>query len=194
MDIIKCINFIYLNNITTFLKSQREFFNNHYIQNKKLQALKELPLVEDYEIVSADVLNPYKVTKLYKDRYMNSKSLKMICTYVHPNCDEIITKLFTNKIPFEVVLTNGIHDIIKDKFIKHPNFQDASDAIKLNKVDNDIKLSLILTEKEVIIGLFRKDQEIFDKNSCLILKDESSIEWANLLFNEFVLMSEQSII
>lgn len=185
----KVINLLYLNKTLNTIYDFDEYLNKHYVRNNNLKTLEELPLTTEYEIIHNTPLNPYKVVNNFTKNMTSNGEVKIIFTHVHPEFQQ------TNKsdADYETELKILVPENIKEYLIE--NKKEYSENILINrtvkiKSVEDIKLSLAVSEEEVMIVLYN-DDGTYDTNAGITSSDPKFIEWGNKLFDEIEVLGDE---
>ena len=182
---IKLINMLYLNNNINYLNDLSGFFNSHMVDNDSF-LLKHLPYMNEYKHETADIINPYKVTDIIEVGMMRETTVRCICIYLHPGCDMMIKRIMEQRSDFQVIVPTYLADHI----IEHANNYKTDKSLKnvdfLVKTLNDmtLNLALVITTREVILGLVQQVGEL-DKNHCIVSHDKRAIKWALDLYKQY---------
>ncbi|MGN1321148.1 MAG: transcriptional regulator FilR1 domain-containing protein [Methanosphaera sp.] len=180
---MKLSNLLYLNEIIEETSSVKEYLNTHLLRNDIIETLSEIPITDDLQIINNTPLNPYKVVNNFSKNMVENGQVKCIFTYLHPEFEII----FNDHAKFKSELNILVAEDIK-KYLVYDKQKSVDKSPLVNrqiniKSINPIKLSLVVSEKEVMIVLYNKNGT-YDTNSALISNDLKMIKFGNRIFDE----------
>lgn len=173
MDFKKSVDIIY---------DYDAFWNRHNITQLSIDSMKNITALKDSELVETTPLDIYKTHNTTKSQLIESKDVKAIFPYLHPEYPELIETILRNGGSVELIVPKTIFKAI----ISPINDKVKKDAINRGKlivytVTTDLNLYLTVCDEKMSLGLFKNDGS-FDQNRILISDDEKSHEWAKELF------------
>lgn len=180
---------IYFNTLMEFKRSV-EIINNfnafwymHNLNQLSMDSMQNITDLKDSKLIETTPLDIYKTHNTIKKQLVESKEVKAIFPYLHPEYPELIENVLKNGGTIELIVPKNIL-----KAMMAPvNEQLKKDAIKngklkLHSVTDEIYLYLTVCDEKMSLGLFKNDDS-FDQNRILISDDKKSYEWAEELFN-----------
>lgn len=185
------LGFIYItilmdfHDVTAAINDYSDFWLDHDISSFSIDDLKKLSSLEGSELITCNYTDIYKTHKEFKRIFKDSKHLKVIFPYMHPEYPKLIRRLILKGVKVDLILSKGIldtfvndigHDVVK-KGLNDANFS-------LKYMDEDIKLALAISNKFVAVGLFKKDGT-YDQNRLLVSDKEKAINWSSGLFDSY---------
>lgn len=158
------------------------FWNRHNIDQLSIDAMENLIDLKESELVETTPLDIYKTHNTTKNQLIESKDVKAIFPYLHPEYPDLIEKILKNGGSVELIIPRTLFKAIMSPI----NDKVKKNAINRGKlivytVTNDINLYLTICDKKMSLGLFKNDGS-FDQNRILISDDAKSHEWAEDLF------------
>ncbi|MDO5852389.1 MAG: DUF1724 domain-containing protein [Methanobacteriaceae archaeon] len=175
---IKIENILYLIQAGDNIYNFDDYLNNHFIKSDKLSILSQIPLDTKYEIITNTPLNPYKVVNNFSKNMVEDGKIKCIFTHIHPEFQKVNTELKTSS-ELKILVSKEIQEYL----ISKQEFNSDNDKNIKIKTINPVKLSLTVTDKEVMFVLYNKDGT-YDTNSAIISTDHKLILYGNRLFDE----------
>jgi predicted transcriptional regulator len=179
---------IYFNTLIEF-KNSVDIINNfsafwyrHNLNQLSIDSMQNITDLKDSKLIETTPLDIYKTHNTIKKQLVESKDVKAIFPYLHPEYPELIEKILKNGGSIELIVPKNIL-----KALMAPvNEQLKKDALnngrlKLHSVTNDLYLYLTICDDKMSLGLFKNDDS-FDQNRILVSDDEKSYEWAEELF------------
>ena len=185
------LGFIYItilmdfHDVVTTISNFSDFWLDHDISSLSIGDLRKLSSLEGSELIKCNYTDIYKTHKEFKRIFKDSKHLKVIFPYMHPEYPKLIRRLILKGVKVELIVSKGIlavfvKDIGKDvvkKGLMEGNFS-------LKYLDEDIKIALAISNKFVSIGLFKSDGT-YDQNRLLLSDKEKAILWGLNLFKNY---------
>ena len=185
------LGFIYItilldfHDVATTVKDFSDFWLDHDISSLSLDDLKKLSSLEGSQLIKCNFTDIYKTHKEFKRTFKDSKRLKVIFPYMHPEYPKLVRRLILKGVKVELIVSKGIlnafvKDIGKDvvkKGLSEGNFS-------LKYLDEDIKIALAISNKFVSVGLFKKDGT-YDQNRLLLSDKKKAIVWALSIFESY---------
>lgn len=179
---------IYFNTLMEFKNSVKiikdfdSFWYKHNLNQLSMDAMKNITDLKDSKLIETTPVDIYKTHNTIKEQLIESKNVKAIFPYLHPEYPKIIEEILKNDGSIELIVPK---DILK-ALMSAVDEQIKKDAIKtgklqLHSVTTDLYLYLTISDEKMSLGLFKSDDS-FDQNRILISDDEKSFKWANQLF------------
>ena len=179
---------IYYQTLMDFKKSVEiinnysEFWNKHDLNQINIDSLRNITDLKDSQLVETTSLDIYKTHNAIKTQIMESKSLKAIFPYLHPEYPQLIENILKDNGKVEIIVPKSIFRAIISKIdtkIKQNAISDKN--LIIYPVENNLKIYLTICDKSMSFGLFKND-ESFDQNRILISNTKKSKTWAEELF------------
>lgn len=179
---------IYLKTLMDFKRSvdiinnYDSFWNRHDITQLSMDSMKNITDLKNAQLIETTPLDIYKTHNATKSQLIESKDVKAIFPYLHPEYPKIIetilenggsVKLIVPKTIFKAMMT-PVSSKLKNTAIKQGK-------LKVYTVTAELNLYLTICDGKMSLGLFKNDGS-FDQNRILISDDESSHHWAEELF------------
>lgn len=185
------LGFIYItiimdfHDVVTTISNFSDFWLDHDISSLDIEDLMKLSSLEGSELVRCNYTDIYRTHKEFKRIFKDSKHLKVIFPYMHPEYPKLIRRLILKGVNVDLIVSKAIlnafvKDIGKDvvkKGISEGNFS-------IRYLDEDIKIALAISNQFVSVGLFKKDGT-YDQNRLLLSQKKKAIDWALDLFKSY---------
>lgn len=158
------------------------FWNQHNIKQLSIDSMENLIDLKDSKLIETTPLDIYKTHNTTKNQLIESKNVKAIFPYLHPEYPDLIETILKNGGSVELVIPRVLFKAIMSPI----NDQVKKDAINQGRlivytVTNELNLYLTICDDKMSLGLFKNDGS-FDQNRILVSDDEKSHEWAEKLF------------
>lgn len=179
---------IYFKTLMDFKKSidiinnYDSFWNKHNISQLSIDSIKSITALKNSQLIETTPLDIYKTHNTTKNQLIESKNVKAIFPYLHPEYPNMIETVLKNNGSVELIVAKDIinamimpiNDSIKKDAIKKGKF-------KIHTVKKELDLYLTICDEKMSLGLFKSDGS-FDQNRILISEDAQSHDWAEELF------------
>lgn len=179
---------IYFNTLMDFKKSVEvineyaEFWDKHDLDQINIESIKNITALENSELIETTPLDIYKTHNINKSQILESKSLKAIFPYLHPEYPKLIENILNENGNVEMIIPKTIYNAITSKIDSNIKQKASKEKrLKIYPVKDDLKVYLTICDESMSFGLFKND-ESFDQNRILISKSKQSQEWADSLF------------
>ena len=182
----KLLTILLLENNLEMLKEYETYLNNHKVKEDRIESLSILPYAANIDLVQASNINPDIVIDLIYENMLNRGAVKTICTYLHPNIDELIQYLMETSSDFEAIVPLSVAKTMlthaMDYKTEHP-LKNKFFNIK-PVLDENLQIVLVVSRDKVLLGLTWFTGK-FNKNCVLISHEPVVIDWAYTLFTEY---------
>lgn len=179
---------IYYENLMDFkvsvdlIKDFDEFWRNHNIDQLSIDSLQNIIDLKDSKLVKTTPLDIYKTHNTNKENIENSKNLKAIFPYLHPEYPQLLENILKRQGKVELIIPKDMFQELIFKINAKTRKEAAKNGtLKVYTTKNDLKIYLTLCDDTMSLGLFKNDGS-FDQNRLLISKSEESQFWAENLF------------
>ena len=185
------LGFIYItilmdfHDVVTTISNFSDFWLDHDISSLSLGDLRKLSSLEGSQLVKCNYTDIYKTHKEFKRVFKDSRHLKVIFPYMHPEYPKLIRRLILKGVKVELLVSKGIlesfvRDIGRDVVKK--GLADGNFSLKY--LEEDIKIALAISNKFVSVGLFKMDGT-YDQNRLLLSDKQKAIDWGLNLFKSY---------
>ena len=173
-------NMMKLAELTVLLDEISEITQNHIVNSLPLESIYGLYNLRGIDLIESDDLNVYKTYNLIEKAIMKSEHVNAILPFSYGDINDSFNKILKKDKKIRLISPLEIKDIL----FKHLNISD--DNIEINFFDFKEKdyLLLVSTDKKMMLGFF-KDDGAYDQNRLLISTDDTCIQWANEMFENF---------
>ena len=182
MSEIYFTTFMDFKNTVDLINSYDAFWDRHNLGQLSIECVKNMTDLQDSQLVEATPIDIYKTHNTTKKQLMNSKNVKAIFPYLHPEYPKIIEEILKSGGSLELILTEEVFKEINGRI----NRKIRETAIEDNKLqihifEDDLNLYLTICDGNMSLGLFKNDGS-FDQNRILISGNVQSRNWAEDLF------------
>ena len=167
-------NILELNEITCIINKFFNILDKHLIDVIPNQSVAELYLLGQASLIESGDTDAYRTYNYIENALSEADCVKCILPFYYENFNLKLNELVKSKKSVEAIVSQNIMHI----------FAETSEIQNLSSFNEKNSFLLIVTDKVMILGLF-KDDGNFDQNRLLISKNSYSIKWANNLFENF---------
>lgn len=171
---LKIENILELNEIINTLNKFFNILDKHLVEMIPNESVAELYLLGKANLIESGDIDAYRTYNYIENALKEAEYVKCVLPFYYENFNRQLNKLVDNGKYVEAIVYEKIFHI----------FEDYSKIELLSSFKQNNNFLLILTDKIMILGLFKEDGN-FDQNRLLISKNEDSIKWANNLFKNF---------
>lgn len=179
---------VYFNSLMEFKQSvdlindYESFWNRHNLKQLSINSVKNISYLKDSKIIETTPIDIFKTHNLIKKQITESKNVKAIFPYLHPEYPKLIENVLNNNGIMELIIPKSISKELIKKINKTTWHNAKKDGqLKFYKFKNDLELYLTICDKNISLGLFKNDGS-FDQNRILISDNQKSNIWAVELF------------
>lgn len=162
-----------------------DFWLDHDINSLSMNNLNKLSSLEGSKLIKCNSTDIYKTHKEFKRIFKDSKHLKVIFPYWHPEYPKLIRRLILKGVDVELIVPKNILDnFVKDigKDVVKTGMDQGNFTMKY--LDEHIRIALAISNKFISIGLFKIDGT-YDQNRLLLSDKEKAINWGLNVYNSF---------
>ena len=185
---INSLSAIYYNSLMDFkasidlINDFNEFWGKHNIDQLSIDSIQNINDLKDSKLIETTPIDIYKTHNTIKERITESKNIKAIFPYLHPEYPQLIEDMLKNDGCVEILIhRNMFREIIFKIDNETRKNATKNEKLKVYTTKNDLRLYLTVCDKSMSLGLFKNDGS-FDQNRILLSESEKSIFWANNLF------------
>ena len=185
------LGFIYItilmdfHDVVTTISDFSDFWLDHDISSLSLDDLMKLSSLEGSELIKCNYTDIYKTHKEFKRIFKDSKHLKVIFPYMHPEYPKLIRRLILKGVKVELMVSESIlNSFVKDigKDVVKKGLIEGNFSLKY--LDEDIKIALAISNKFVSVGLFKTDGT-YDQNRLLLSDRKKAIIWGLNIYKSY---------
>ena len=179
---------IYLKTLMDFKRSidiinnYDSFWNKHNITQLSIDSMKNITDLKNAQLIETTPLDIYKTHNAIKNQLIESKEVKAIFPYLHPEYPKIIETILKNDGSVKLIVPKTIYKAIMTPISNKLKMNAMKQGkLKVYTVTTDLNLYLTICDEKMSLGLFKNDGS-FDQNRILISDDKKSQQWAEELF------------
>ena len=171
---LKIENILELNEIIDTLDKFFNIWDKHLVEMIPNESVTELYLIGQASLIESNDIDAYRTYNCIESALKQANEVKCILPFNYENFNKQLERLAKNKKDVEAIVSENIFYI----------FEEDSNIKNISSFGKNNNFLLIITDKVMILGLFREDG-YFDQNKLLVSKNDDSIRWANNLFENF---------
>ncbi|MCQ8893021.1 MAG: DUF1724 domain-containing protein [Methanolinea sp.] len=143
------------------------------------------------DLVEADV--QYDTTMDMFSVYTHYISILRDASYIHglssvasPGLAQFLTEKIHEGIPVELVVSDTVMELLKgDPYVTFMKDLYGSSNFTLFVISEDMRLGLTVTDKNLSLGLFKRDIPQYDSSCDLFSGDARAVAWGEALFGYY---------
>lgn len=159
-------------------------FLNHKIEVIPPNLLQVIEYLEKGEVLESrpqNLVGPYKTIS---DRAVESEEVKLISSVFYPFYLDILKDSTSLNRKVDLIMTKEVFNTISNDYKTDLTLLDSSN-IKLWQIDDNLKLSFVLADEFLALGLFLENG-VYDSNRFLVSEGHEALSWGKLLFNHYL--------
>lgn len=179
---------IYYKNLMDFKESIdlinnfNEFWAKHDIDQLSIDSIQNINDLKDSKLIETTPLDIYKTHNAIKEKINESKTIKAIFPYLHPEYPQLIEDMLKKEGYVELLIPRNMFREIIFKIDNETRKKAAKNKkLKVYTTKQDLRIYLTLCDNSMSLGLFKNDGS-FDQNRILLSESEESLFWADDLF------------
>ncbi|MCL2115588.1 MAG: DUF1724 domain-containing protein [Methanobrevibacter sp.] len=181
---VKIKDIIDLNKSIYVINEYSNFWTDHNTESINIESLKQISQLKGSKIIESKPTDIYKTHNYLKNLLKQSKNVKSIFPFIHPEYYTIFENLIKNKANIEFLLIKSI----VNSFIKSMDSNLTKIALNEGKLEikslNNVEFALTVANNFVSFGLFKVDNS-YDQNKILISSTPEAIDWGNKTFETY---------
>ena len=159
------------------------FWSKHDLDQLSLTSIKRITDLKNSKLIETTPIDIYKTHNTIKAQIVDSRNVKAVFPYLHPEYPNLIEGVLKNNGTVELIVPKSIfkelmfriNDNVRREAIRHKKLE----VYSFNK---NLNLYLTICDESMSLGLFKSDGS-FDQNRVLVSKDNQSHKWAQELFD-----------
>lgn len=181
---INNITLLYLNhvlelrNTIKIIKKFDEFWSKHKINEINDKLLNSLNDLYKATLIESSPIEIYKIHNITKEQILESKNIKAVFPFLHPEYPEILTRLLKDDAEVELIISDKIYNDLVHNIEKELR---KKETFKVQSTLDSLDIYLVIGENFMNLGLFKTDGS-FDQNRLLTSNNPKAIKWGNTLF------------
>lgn len=173
--------------IINTVEKDPEFWETHDLSKLPKEFKLRIDEIGDYVVLRSDKDEVLRHFKVFSSIYRSSNILRVVSAIFFPAHPPMFAEI-SSRADVEVITTKKALETLENEYKKElETYLDNGGKIYYN---NDIKFTVITTEKALCMGLFLRDGK-YDTESGLLSYEESAIKWGFDLFEYFKRSSER---
>lgn len=159
------------------------FWSKHNLNQLSITSIKRITDLKNSELIETTPVDIYKTHNTIKNQIMNSKNVRAIFPYLHPEYPNLIEGVLKNSGTVELIVPKDIFKELMFRVNADVRRQSVRNKrLKVYSFKDDLNLYLTICDDNMSLGLFKNDGS-FDQNRVLVSSDSQSYRWAEELFN-----------
>lgn len=164
-------NVLELKEVVNLLNNFFNIIDGHVVDMIPENSVAELYLLGRASLLESDGIDAYKIYTFIENALKNANEVRAILPFYHVDFNRRFNSLVKKGRYVEVIVSSDVFDV----------YENRSKIKYLSSFDGNNNFLLIITDKIMILGLFKENGN-FDQNRLLTSKNMDSLKWANNLF------------
>lgn len=164
----------------------KQFWADHYPGGIPEPFLSRIGMLSEADIVSDTGKDVFNVFLNFLKSIKEAEKIRILSPISSPAHMDAVVKRVEEGIPVELVVGREL----AVKFTQSPYVEmvqalagKAGSSIRV--ADTPLKIGLCMTDKCILLGLYRNDMTTYDNTSCLSGTDENAIAWGEQVFEHY---------
>lgn len=171
---IQMKNVLELKEVVNLLNDFFNIIDGHVVDMIPEKSVAELYLLGRANLLESGGVDAYKIYNFIENSLNEANEVRCILPFYHVDFNRRLNSMVKKGRFVELIVSKDVLEIYESK----------SKVKYLSSFEENSNFLLIVTDKMMILGLF-KDDGFFDQNRLLTSKNEDSLKWANNLFENF---------
>lgn len=179
---------IYFKNLMEFKKSidlindYNDFWDKHNIEQLSINSIQNITDLNESIVIETTPIDIYKTHNTIKEYMLETRSLKAIFPYLHPEYPQLVENILKRDGEVEMIIPKSMFKEIVTKIDGEIRKNAAKNGnLRVYTSKEDLKIYLTICDDAMSLGLFKSDGS-FDQNRLLLCSNEKSQKWANNVF------------
>lgn len=165
------------------INEYNSFWSKHNIKQLSITSVKQITDLKNSELIETTPIDIYKTHNTIKEQLMNSKNVKAIFPYLHPDYPGIIERIIKKGGKIELIVPQSIYKELIFRINRNIRLKAMKKGkLKIHNFKDELFLYLTISNENMSLGLFKTDGS-FDQNRILISDNTNATIWAEELFD-----------
>jgi predicted transcriptional regulator len=170
-------------NSVDLVNNYNAFWNKHNLNQLSITSIKRITDLKNSELIETTPIDIYKTHDTIKNQIMDSKNVRAIFPYLHPEYPNLIEGVLKNNGTVELIVPKSIFNELMFRVNDSVRRQSLRNKkLNVHSFKDELNLYLTICDENMSLGLFKNDGS-FDQNRVLVSSDKQSYNWAQDLFN-----------
>ena len=167
-------NVLEIKDVVNLLNEFYNIIDGHVVDIIPNQSVVELYLLGKADLLESNGIDAYKISNYIEDTLIDAERVHCILPFYHLGFKDKLDDLVKDGKHVEVFVSKEVFE----------TFEENSEIKYLYSFNEENNFLLIVTDKIMILGFFKKDGH-FDQNRLLTSKNSDAVKWANNLYKSF---------
>lgn len=163
-----------------------EFWKEHYLEGIPDQFINEMSDLYNSHIITDTAGEIFQVYNYYIKIIEEAGWIRWISSLINPGHMQILKSRIYAGIPVEMVVTHDVEEQLHEEPYSSLLTQIGSCTTFHRYVtDEPLKFGVMVSDKHLIMGLYKEDMVTFDTTSHFVSSDPLALSWGERLFTFF---------
>ncbi|HWQ64017.1 MAG TPA: transcriptional regulator FilR1 domain-containing protein [Methanospirillum sp.] len=178
-----------INEITrlfSLLTNHDTFWQEHYLEGIPEQSIKEMSDLYNSQIIADTSVEIFQVYAHYQTAIEKAKRIHWISSMISPGHLQYVISQVIEGVPVEMIITAEVEMQLRAEPYASQLSQMRACSNYIQYIsDNPLKFGLMVTDTELILGLYKQDMTTFDASSHFTSHDSQALSWGERVFTHF---------
>ncbi len=178
-----------INEITrlfSLLTHHDTFWQEHYLDGIPEQFISEMSDLYNSQIIADTSVEIFQVYAHYQTAIENARQICRISSMISPGHIQYIRKRVIEGVPVEMIITSDVEQqLCAEPYASQMSKMKKSSNYIQYISDNPLKFGLMVTDTQLLLGLYKPDMTTFDASSHFTSSDSQALSWGERLFTHF---------
>ena len=164
------------------VKNFDKFWDKHDLTYLNDESINNITELYESELIETNPVDIYKTHNNVKKQLEESKSIKGILPYIHPDYPQLFENILRNDGSVELLIQKDVYKTMStqiDNKLRQISIKKGN--LKIHILSKNIDIYLLICDEKMNLGLFKNDGS-YDQNRILNSDSDESLHWAKNLF------------
>jgi predicted transcriptional regulator len=172
--------------LLSVLTHHDEFWKGHYLEGIPDQFINEMSDLHNSKIITDTSIEIFQVYSYYLKIIEEAGRIHWISSQVNPGHMQALTSRISDGIPVEMIVTPDVEaQLHKEPYRSSIKQIETCSTYYRYVTDDPLKLGVMISDKHLILGLYKEDMLTFDATSHFVSSDPQALSWGERLFTHF---------
>ncbi|ABE52040.1 helix-turn-helix transcriptional regulator [Methanococcoides burtonii] len=168
------------------INKHKLFWSDHCLEDIPISSLKEIGCLYNSEIISDTHIELFNVYRTNLKIIKEAGHVVGVSSVVTKEYADSISEKVCEGIPVELIVPMDVAEQLKQEpYVEKINALKDYENFKLMVMDGNIRVGLIVTDKCLSLGLYKKDGVTYDIASGIFSFDPMAVVWGERLFEYY---------
>ncbi|HNQ29279.1 MAG TPA: DUF1724 domain-containing protein [Methanolinea sp.] len=168
------------------IASHQQFWVTHDLSGLPPRFLARIGELQVSHIQTDTTVDMFSVYTHYLAILKEAAYIHGISSVASPGLAQFLSEKVDEGVPVELVVSHEVIDILKQEpYASHMKALASSDNFHVWVTKEILKVGLTVTDRNLSLGLFKKESPLYDSSSDLFSSDPAAVGWGEDLFQHY---------